>query len=169
MRTLSLSLFILSSLAWLIEWEIIVGFSALKHEKIFWISWIMFIVFGFMQFLIDWKKADTQCDGEKEKDRLSTIMGIGASVLLSLSILASLPLISSMSIPVLKSRFHWAALVSFLWIIFGVFWVTWGGTDNQTDYNKNMKWARKVKTATLIHSLAWAGTAAMMLINSIQK
>lgn len=168
MRALALLLFILNSLAWLMEWEIIVGYSALKHEKIFWISWVVFIVFGFAQFLIDWKKADTPCDSEKEKDRLSTIMGIGASVLLSLSILASLPLISGMAIPVLKSRFHWAALVSFLWIVFGVFWVTWGGTDNKNNYSKYMKLARKVKTAALIHALAWAGTAAMMLINSIQ-
>lgn len=96
-------------------------------------------------------------------------MGIGASVLLALSILASLPIIRLDNPPILHERFHWAALSAFLWIVFGVFWVTWRESDCAHHRALSLMQLRKLKTAALTHSLGWAGTAAIMLINTISK
>ena len=97
------------------------------------------------------------------------MVGIGASVLLALSILASLPVIKTDIAPILQLRFHWAALAAFLWIVFGVFWVAWIETDNADHRVAALVYVRRIKTAALTHALSWSGTAAIMLISTIQK
>jgi len=168
----SLIIWIINISIWLIEWSIIVKYNTFRCEPIFYISFLGFLLISTFQFINEWVEED-KMNGKNEKivselngkEHIKTMVTIGSSVLLSLSILASLPILKNAYSPFLTFRFHLAALMAFLWIVFGVFWTL--SSESQTQL-LNLKLIRKLKAASLMHALGWAGTAAIMLINSLK-
>lgn len=158
----------LNIFAWCIEWEIIIGYNEFRHQSLFYVSFGLFILIAVIQFFLEINDDENNFDEQTEKDRLGVIIGIGASLLLAISILASLPIISQNTPPILKYKFHWGALTTFLWIVFGVFWVSWGDSNNEQKRLIALVYARRIKSASLSHALGWAGTSAIMLLSSIK-
>ncbi|MBV5315247.1 MAG: hypothetical protein JZU47_18230 [Prolixibacteraceae bacterium] len=168
----SLVIWIINISIWLLEWSIIVKYNTFRYEPIFYISFLGFLLISTFQFINEWVEEE-KINGKSEKivselngkDHVKTMITIGSSVLLSLSILASLPILKDSYSPFLTFRFHLAALMSFLWIVFGVFWTLSSESQFQL---LSIKLIRKLKSASLLHALGWAGTAAIMLINSLK-
>ena len=164
---ISLFLIAVNFFIWFVEWEIVVGFHELRHEKILWLPFGLFCIVSIFQYINEWiedakeNQSATDCDFDS-RDHLKKIVSIASSVILAISILVSLHSIFNNDIdPFLKLSFLYSALVSFLWIFFGVF-CTFSSESKQQILSK--KTLLRIKSTALIHALGWASVCVAMII-----
>jgi hypothetical protein len=152
---------------WFVEWDSLIGFHELRNDKLLWFPFGLFFFVSLFQFANEWvedakeNQPITDCDFDA-RDHLKKIVSIASSVILAISILVSLHSIFNNEIdPFLKLSFLYSALVSFLWIFFGVF-CTFSSESNQQILSK--KTLLRIKSTALIHALGWASVCVAMII-----
>jgi len=161
---LSLGILVGSVVVWCGCWGVVIGFGILRHEPLLWLPTVGLMGFSLTQFLLD---SVSPADGT-DRAALEHLSAMAASVLLAISILAAMPVVSRNTVPVLQTRFHWASLVSFLWIVLGVFG-TLGLEASQRGSPLFRALLRGMRVASLGQALCWASAAALLLVAAIQQ
>lgn len=164
---ISLVILIINIVLWFFEWDKLIGFQTLRNERILWFPFGLFFSISIFQFINEWVE-----DGKEEhlqlgydvdaKEHLKKIISIASSVILAISILVSLYSIFNSKVDeYLKLSFLYSALVSFLWIFFGVF-CTFSSENDQQILSKFF--LLRMKSTALIHALGWASVCVVVII-----
>lgn len=162
----SLSIIIINFVLWFLEWDALIGFHELRNDKILWFPFGLFFFVSLFQFVNEWVEdanhnSTIDCDFDV-RDHLKKIVSIASSVILAISILVSLHTMFHNEVdPFMKLSFLYSALISFLWIFFGVF-CTFSSEGQQQILSK--KTLVRIKSTALIHALGWASVCVTMII-----
>lgn len=169
---ISLLILIVNFTLWFIEWDSLIGFHELRNEKLLRFPFGLFFFVSFFQFINEWVEDEKRCQEQEDcdfdaRDHLKKIVNIAASVILAISILVSLHSIFNNEVdPFLKLSFLYSALVSFLWIFFGVF-CTFSSESKLQILSK--KTLLRIKSTALIHALGWASVCVSLIIIMLSR
>lgn len=171
-NVVSLLVAFLNVVLWLTEWHFIIGFEWLRHASLLWFPIVLFIVFSIIQYVSELVEnaGDNQQTMRREfnvGEHFKTIVNIASSVILAISILVSLHTVINEKMDIdLKKFFLYSAMVSFLWIFFGVY------CSFSPDCEKRVLSARlsvRLKSTALIHALGWASVCVSSLMMMLAR
>lgn len=149
---------------WCLQWHLIVGFNALRHEILLWFPMSIFITLSTLQAIMCRDAMNSQSQSQRDRETLETPVSIAASILVAISIIASVPILPK-ELPLFKQgRIYCSALTAFLWIVLGVFAINWLESNNVRRNEILSRILRTVKVAVLLEALGWAATAAILLM-----
>lgn len=164
---ISLLIISINFLFWMLEWEHLIGFQELRNEYLLCFPFGLFVLVSLFQAGNEWFEdaRENQDDPDMDfdpREHLRKIISIASSLILAISILISLHSIFSNKVdPFIKLSFLYSALVSFLWIFFGVF-CTFSSESKQQIISK--KTLLRIKSTALIHALGWASVCVTLII-----
>lgn len=168
-RLISLGVFSLSVVLWLIVWNGAVGLESLRHDALLWLGFVVFSVLSVAQVISD-IVGDPHCEVNwDEKAATDALLSVTASILLAISLLVSLSNVNE-GPPILRhTPFYSATLTTFLWIVVGVFTLTWLEAMKRNDGDGLGVLLRSAKRAAFFQAVGWASVAIVSLFYMLQR
>ena len=169
---LSATVFILNLVLWFLEWAWGVGFSFIRNEPIVLVGYVAFVLLGAIQVLSDIRetRGSSVAPTQETAKSYEAAVAIGSAMLLAVSLLVSLnaPELPKASPHFTRLPFYKTTLLTFLWIVIGVFSLDWIERHSTSSNSWEILIVRRIKLAAFYQAVGWATSAAAILITILQ-
>lgn len=168
-RLVSFFVFVGSISLWLTVWSSAVGFENLRHDRLLWLGIAVFAVLSLGQVLGDMVMGNELASHIEEKGATDVILSVTASLLLAVSLLVSLSNVGE-GPPILRhTPFYSATLATFLWIVVGVFTLTWLEALEGANGRHLRAFLRLAKRAAFFQAIGWSAVAIVSLFYLLER